>query len=92
SLLSEIYNLNGGDLIYNVACFNQSGCTSTLLKVVGDSCISVAKMYVPYSEEAIQLTRIAKQSTTELIPGSNDLDTDSIIPILWKRNFLNKLQ
>lgn len=88
SLLSEIYNLDGGDLIYNVACFNQGGCESTLLKVVGDSCISLAKMYVPYSDEPIQLTRTAKQSATELIPRPNNLDNDSLIPILWKKHFL----
>ena len=92
SLLSGIYNLDGGDLIYNVACFNQSGCESTLLKVVRDSCIYLAKMYVPYSQEPIQLTRAAKQSATELIPRPNNLDTDVLIPFLWKERFMKKSQ
>ena len=92
SLLSEINNLDGANLIYNVACFNQGGCESTLLKVVDDSCISLAKMYVPYGDEPVRLSRNLSQSSNELIYKPNDLDTDSLIPFLWRNHFLKKSQ
>jgi hypothetical protein len=92
SLLSEIYPLNEADLIYNVACFNQGGCESTLLKVVGDSCMSLAKMYVPYSEEPIELTKSTIGSANVLLPRPKNLSTDSLIAFLWKERFMKKSQ
>jgi hypothetical protein len=90
SLLSEIYPLNGTDLAYTVACFNQSGCESILLRIQGDSCIALGRMHVPYSEEPIRLTGNGNPSTRKLVPMPQDLNTDSLIPFLWKTHFLDK--
>lgn len=84
-LLSDIYTLNGADLIYNVASFNQGGSESNLIRVVGDTCFKLANMFVPYSEEPIQISRSSMPAKVDSIQHSIDIDTDSLIPLLWRR-------
>lgn len=84
-LLSDIYSLNGIDLIYNVACFNQGGCESNLIKVVGDTCYKLAEIFVPYSEAPVKLTKSSMPQQIDLVEHPIEMDTDSLIPFLWRK-------
>jgi hypothetical protein len=84
SLCAEIYNIGNG-LFYDSFCHNTGGCESTLFKLSDDSCFRIAHLFIPYSEDSVELTVNLRNPRTQFLPQRPEMSTDSLVPFLWNR-------
>jgi hypothetical protein len=91
-LIGDVYHHNGTSMVYTIACYNQGGCESKLLKFKTDSAYIAASMWMPYEHDTAVIDEMGISAPEEYGINMSDRNMfiDSLIQKIWIRRMERK--